>query len=288
MYAITGITGRVGGMVARTLLAAKRRVRAVVRDARKGAVWRERGCEVAVAEMNDAVALTAAFQGTEGVFVLLPPIFDPEPGFPEAQSTVTALRLALQATRPGRVVCLSTIGAQATKSNLLSQLSLMEHELRELQMPIAFLRPGWFMENSSWDVAPARETGVVPSFLQPLDKQFPMVATADVGRTAAQLLLETCDGLRIVELEGPRRVSPNEIAAAFSTILGRAVRVEAVPHDSWETLFKAQGMKNPNPRIRMIDGFNEGWIDFQGGKENTAKGKVELETVLTRLVERAA
>ena len=38
MYAITGITGKVGGAVARTLLAADRRVRAVVRDAGKGRV----------------------------------------------------------------------------------------------------------------------------------------------------------------------------------------------------------------------------------------------------------
>ena len=39
MFAITGITGNVGGEVARNLLAAKRPVRAVVRDARKGAEW---------------------------------------------------------------------------------------------------------------------------------------------------------------------------------------------------------------------------------------------------------
>jgi len=52
-------------------------------------------------------------------------------------------------------------------------------------MPIVFLRPGWFMENSRWDVAAARENGVIPGFLQPLDKPVPMVATADVGRVAA-------------------------------------------------------------------------------------------------------
>ena len=39
MFAITGITGNVGGQVARNLLAADQPVRAVVRDARKGKVW---------------------------------------------------------------------------------------------------------------------------------------------------------------------------------------------------------------------------------------------------------
>jgi uncharacterized protein YbjT (DUF2867 family) len=47
MFAITGITGRVGGIVARTLLTAKEPVRAVVRDAGKGAPWQERGCQLA-------------------------------------------------------------------------------------------------------------------------------------------------------------------------------------------------------------------------------------------------
>ena len=60
-------------------------VRAVVRDAAKGAAWKERGCEVALAEMNDAPALTAAFTRVNGVFVLIPSNFDPMAGFPEVR-----------------------------------------------------------------------------------------------------------------------------------------------------------------------------------------------------------
>ena len=75
------------------------------------------------------------------------------------------------------------------------------------------------MENSSWDVAPARENGVIPSFLQPLDKPVPMVATDDIGRVAAELLQETWTGRRVVELEGPHRVTPNELAATFADLL---------------------------------------------------------------------
>ena len=184
--AITGITGQVGGSVARPLLAASHPIRAVVREAGKGAPWAERGCEVAVAE---------------------------------------------------------------------------------------------------WDVTPARETGLIRSFLQPLDKPVPMVATGDVGRVAAELLQETWSGRRILELEGPHRVTPNEIAFTFSKILGPPVRTEAIPRESWATLFESQGMKNPTPRIRMLDGFNEGWIEFEKGETGTQKGKVSLETVLKALVE---
>ncbi|NML99450.1 NmrA family NAD(P)-binding protein [Paraburkholderia sp. RP-4-7] len=287
MYAITGITGKVGGAVARTLLAAGQPVRAVVRDAARARSWAERGCEVVTADMDDAAALTAAFEGTQGVFILPPSDFDPSPGFPGARAVIDAVRGALQSAGPEKVVCLSTIGAQAAETNLLTQRTLMEQALSTLPMPVTFLRPGWFMENAAWDVAPARDTGTIPSFLQPLDKPVPMVATADVGRVAAQLLLEVWRGVRVVELEGPKRVTPIDIADTFARILGRAVVAEIVQRDTWEALFRSQGMKEPLPRMRMLDGFNEGWIAFEGEEADIVKGEVELETVLRGLVSQA-
>jgi uncharacterized protein YbjT (DUF2867 family) len=285
MIAVMGITGNVGGEVAKNLLAAGRTVRAVVRDEQKGDAWKREGCEIAVADIHNAESLKKAFAGAEGVFVMAPPVFDPKPGFPEAGSMAAAVRAALEAARPGRVVYLSTIGAQSSRENLLTQHTIIEKELKGARVTITFLRPGWFMENCSWDVAPAREKGVVPSFLQPLDKAFPMVATEDIGRVAADLLGETWTGVRVVELEGPRRVSPHDVAAAFSKLLGKPVQMELVPHEKWEKMFRAQGMTNPMPRIQMLDGFNEGWIDFESGAAGTRKGKVELETVLKKLIE---
>jgi uncharacterized protein YbjT (DUF2867 family) len=288
MFAITGISGQVGGVVADTLLKAGQRVRAVVRDANKGTRWAARGCEVAVADMGDADALRRACVGTEGVFVLLPPNFDPSPGFPESRGIIATVRAALEQAAPDKVVCLSTIGAQATQQNLLTQLQILEQEIGTLPLPVAFLRAAWFMENAAWDVAPARTTGVVPSFLQPLDKPVPMVATADVGRVAAELLQERWEGRRIVELEGPRRVTPNDLAGSFSRLLNRVVQMHAVPRNTWETVFRSQGMKNPVPRMRMLDGLNEGFIEFEAGVAGSRKGIVELDTVLRALIERAA
>jgi len=286
MYAIMGITGQVGGVVARTLLAAKQPVRAIVRDAIKGQAWSDRGCEVALATIEDRASLATAFREADGVFLLVPPSFDPLPEFPEAQAIGETLRSALVEANPERVVYLSTIGAQAKESNLLTQHTIIEKAISGLPIPVTFLRPAWFMENSSWDVAPAMRQGVIPSFLQPLDRPVPMVATADIGKVAAGLLQVAWNGRRVIELEGPHRVTPNEIAATFAKLLDRSVRMEAVPRVSWEALFKSQGMKNPIPRIRMLDGFNEGWIDFERGEVGSQKGSVALETVLKALIAR--
>ena len=67
MFAVTGITGNVGGEVARNLLAAGQPVRGVVRETRKGETWAKRGCDLVEADINDATALTAAFKGAAGV-----------------------------------------------------------------------------------------------------------------------------------------------------------------------------------------------------------------------------
>jgi NAD(P)H dehydrogenase (quinone) len=283
MFTVMGVTGKVGGTVARILLAEGKRVRAVVREAAKGEPWAAQGCDVAIADIKDAEALTKAFQGAEGVFLMTPPNYDPEPGFPETQVAATATKTAIESAKPGKVVFLSTVGAQIAEPNLLSNSKMTEAMLQTLTVPVGFLRAAWFMENAAWDVAGAR-AGVIPSFLQPLDHAIPMVATGDIARTAVALLQEQWTGVRVVELEGPRRYSANDIAAGFSAALGQQVRMEPIPRDTWETLFRSQGMKNPVPRIRMVDGFNEDWITFEADEAHTRKGVIPLETVLRDLV----
>lgn len=286
MFAVMGITGQVGGQVARNLLRAGQPVRAIVREASKAEPWIAMGCEAAVASFDDLASLTVALKGVQGAFLMIPPDYDPAPGFPHIRAIIDTIRQAVEAARPGKLVYLSTVGAQVEAFSLLNNARMIEQALRDLPIATAFVRPAWFMENAAWDVAAAR-SGVAPSFLQPLEHPIPMVATADIGRTIAEVLQEDWSGSRVVELEGPKRYSANDIAAGFAAALGHPVRMEPVPRDTWEALFRAQGMQHPEPRMRMLDGFNEGWIDFEHGKEPVRKGSITLENVLRELVERA-
>jgi NAD(P)H dehydrogenase (quinone) len=285
VFAVTGITGKVGAAVARSLLAADQPVRAVIRDRSKSAPWARLGCDIAIADLEDTGALTKAFEGTAGVFAMLPPVFDPAPGFPEAMRLIGSLSAALASAKPGRVVALSTVGADAPRPNLLNVLGRMEEALGSLPMPVTFLRAAWFMENAAWDIASAK-SGLIRSYLQPLDRAVPMISTEDVGRVAAELLQERWNGRRVVELESTRRVSPNALAAAFAEVLGTPVRVEAVPRDQWESIFRAQGMKNPSLRMQMIDGFNAGWIDFPDGGAHARKGSIDINRAIVTLIQR--
>jgi NAD(P)H dehydrogenase (quinone) len=79
-------------------------------------------------------------------------------------------------------------------------------------------------------------------------------------------------------------VSQNGVTAELSKALHRPVYAEAVPRANWGAIYRTQGMRDPIPRIRMLDGFNEGWIKFEGGDAAVVKGKVSLAEVIQKLV----
>jgi NAD(P)H dehydrogenase (quinone) len=58
VFAVIGITGNVGGEVARNLLAAGQPVRAVVRDIGKGETWAKWGCDLVEADIKWTVFFT--------------------------------------------------------------------------------------------------------------------------------------------------------------------------------------------------------------------------------------
>ena len=286
MYAIMGITGRVGGAIAENLLAQGEKIRAIVRTPEKAAQWRDRGAEIAVADVDDPNALASAFEGTDGVFLMVPPNFAPAPGFPELRKTLASYRAALAKALPKKAVYLSSIGAEQTSGlGLITGSHLLEQTLRDLPIAHAFLRAGWFIYNNASDVTTAQSEGRIYSNLYPLDRKFSLVATADIGKAGADVLRQEWTGTRHIEVAGPEQYSPNDIARALSSVLGRTIEVVAVPRDKWTEFFVGQGMPEgrTEPRAEMVDGFNSGWIHFGVAGTEHITGTTSLTSVIAKL-----
>ena len=289
MYAVMGVTGKVGGAVARTLLAKGEKVRGIVRNLEKATEWRRQGAEVFQADYDDVDALTPAFTGVAGVFVMVPPNFAPAPGFAETKATLKVLHEALSRALPSKAVYLSSIGAeQASGLGLITSSHLLEETLGDLPFSQAFLRAGWFFENSAGDVASARNEGKIRFQLHPLDRKFPLVATADIGNVGAETLTQSWTGIRHIEVAGPPGYTPLDIADAFADAVGRPVEAIAVPRAEWETLWVSQGMPEgrTTPRAEMMDGFNSGWIHFGVPGTEHVDGATPLREVVAQLVTR--
>ena len=58
----------------------------------------------------------------------------------------------------------------------------------------------------------------------------------------------------------------------------------SAPCDPWDGLFRLGGMRSPEPRMRMLDGFNEVWIDFRDDGREAIKGRTDAIAVIMALV----
>ena len=90
MFLILGLTGKVGGAVARHLLELGHPVRALVRDPAKEADWAQQGVELCTGDFANPAAVAAALDGVDGAFLMLPPFFAPQPGSPRPRRSWTA------------------------------------------------------------------------------------------------------------------------------------------------------------------------------------------------------
>ena len=110
MFVILGATGHTGSAVVETLLSRKQPVRAIVRTLEKGAGWKAKGAEVAVASLDDVSSLTKAFEGAKGVYVLVPPNYGVEAWLADQRVRMDRAAEAVQRNQVPHVVFLSSVG----------------------------------------------------------------------------------------------------------------------------------------------------------------------------------
>lgn len=284
MHVVFGANGRAGGETARALMERGAPVRVVLRRAEQAARWREAGAQVAVASIDDAAAVAAALDGASSAFLLNPPPVAGDP-FARAEQVGTALGEGMRRAGLAKAVVLSSVGAQhASGTGVIATLARLEALLDGAAPAIAFLRPGYFVETWSEVAEAAIAQGVLPTFLEPAQK-IPMVSTVDVGRMAARILAEDWSGKRIVELGGPEDWSAADVAAAFASVLGRAVTPAFVPPEQREAVLAAAGIPAAmaTALVGMYDGIASGRVGREAGTEHR-RGTVALATGVARIV----
>ena len=286
MYGIMGATGQTGSAAAQALLAQGLPVRVVVRRAESASSWQAQGADAALADAKDADALTQAFTGCDGVYLMNPPALTDPDLFATARLTVAAQVAAAKRAGIRKVVGLSSGGAEHASGtgNILTG-HILEKELAGYPGAVTVLRASYFMENWGGMLPIVKAGGVLPSMLVPLDRAMEMQAARDVGTAAATLLTETWEGHRIVESHGPEDYSPNDVAATLMEILGKPVLAVPVPREQWEGIFGSFGFPPVTVAAfcEMTEGLNNGHITFNGG-HRAIRGKTTLEAALRSML----
>jgi uncharacterized protein YbjT (DUF2867 family) len=285
MFVILGATGHTGSVVAETLLARKQPVRVVVRSADKGASWKAKGAEVAIASLDDVPALTKAFQGAVGLYLLVPPNYGATAWLAAQRQRMDQAAEAVKTSGISHVVFLSSIGGQIPEgTGPIRAARYGEQKLATVAQNLTILRPCYFMENWAPGIGMARGQGVLLTFIAPEGK-IPMISTKDIGRVGAEYLITGGKGKQIVELAGPEEYSPGQAAATLSQILGKAVSAQLAPLSTVVPTFTSFGFSDEAAKLfeEMYTSFSKGTIGYEQ-PASLVRGTVILSEALRGMV----
>jgi len=278
-YCVLGATGKVGGVVVRTLLSQGKHVRVVVRDVNKFNQKFPSGASVVQGSLEDVASLTHAFSGVAGLFVLTPPLLDSLDPVGENARMLANIITAVNQAKVPKIVYLSSVGAQHSSGlGAISKLYDLEQGFKKLDIPTLSLRAAWFLENFLSQFG--HGSNQLLSFIHP-DLSIPMIATQDIGEAAAGYLQEDWKGHRTVELHGPKNYTTIQIAEEASGFYGFHITAVPVPPEQYAAYFRKFGFTEvaANLMSEMDNGFNSGHISFEGGLEEY-RGKLSLTDVL--------
>lgn len=233
-------------------------------------------------QWEDAGALTRALAGVEGAYLMMPPLPTPSPDFREAKAVLAAYTEALADATPPKLVALSSIGSEKPSGlGLITSTHLMEEALKDVAVPVAFVRAGSFYENYLFGLQTG-QGGVLPTFYLPTDRKLPMIATEDIGGEVARLLTSAWTGKRYIELGS--MVSPDELAAEVGAVLGREVKAQGVPREAWAAALEQMGFPKGQTwgYEEMLEGVNTGWIGFGVEGTERVEGTTRAREVFAR------
>ena len=282
-FAIAGVSGNTGKVVADTLLSQGKKVRVIVRDAKKGEPWKAKGAEVLVAELSDAAAVARALAGAEGAYLLVPPNYGSGAFRATQAAIVKALAEAIATSKVPHVVLLSSVGAQhESGTGPITALHAAEKAFAAIPgAAFSFLRAGYFLENVGGSLGQL-DQGILPSFT-PAKHAFPAVATVDIGRLAAQLLVEGTKKNQIVELGSPATFEG--FAAALSKVTGKPIKVAEAPIEAMAGVLTGHGFTEELAGlfVEMTRGINSGKVAFEG-THRSVPASTSAETVFRGLL----
>ena len=262
MIVVTTPTGAIGRQVLANLIASDEPIRVIVRDpARLPANIGER-VEVVEGTHDDPVVLDRAFRGADSVLWVVPP----NPLANDVDATYLDFTRpaceALQTHGVERVVGVSALGrgtAMAGHAGLVTASLAMDDLIASTGVDYRALTMPSFMENVLRQAEPIKSKGL---FFSPLsaDRKHPICATRDIARVGANLLLDcSWSGQGSVAVLGPENLSPNDMAATMSHVLGRPIGFQQIPFEE----FKAGLTRNG-----ISEAFAQGMVDMMIAKDN--------------------
>ena len=280
LVTITGATGNIGKALALRLLGRGVRVRAVGRQADRLTALTAKGAEARAGDLDDTAFVAEAFRGADAAFAMIPPHYTAQDTRAHQRRIGTSLAEAIAKSRVGRVVFLSSVGADLPSgTGPIVGLHAFEEMLKKISgLSFVCLRAAFFMENHLGSIPLIKSAGINGGAMRG-DVPFAMVATRDIAAVAADLLASpTFAGQSVRDIHGRRDYDCREATAILGAAIGKPDL--AYVEFSYEDFHKA--IVGAGFSAGAADVFVEMYEAFNAGRiQATAKRTAQSTTPTT-------
>jgi len=283
MYVIAGASGNTGRVVAEELLARGQNVRVLGRSVERLLPLVGKGAEGFEVDLQDTARLTKALAGAKAAYLLIPPDLG-APDFKAYQKeTADSLSRAVEHSRIGDVVFLSSVGAEQPEgTGPIAGLHYAEDRLRKIQnLNLLAVRAAYFMENFYMSIPAVHQYGFLGGEVTP-NVSIPMISTGDIGRYVADRLHKLdFKGKKVRELLGHQDLTMTEAATIIGEALGKpGLKYRKLDESTFRQVLKDAGISDSTADLylEMAGALSEGRI-------TSTQPRTEANTTPTSLEE---
>jgi uncharacterized protein YbjT (DUF2867 family) len=280
---VVGASGKLGGEVARRLLALGIPVRAISRNPTRLGPLRDLGAEVLQGDLTDSASLARACLGAEKVLAAAH-AFTGAGGNAMLRVDGEGNRALIDAARASgasHFVFTSACTGPDDPVDFFRVKYDVEQYLRASGLPFTILRPGAFMEDHAERIGrPVIEKGWTVVFGRG-EGPANYVAARDVAEVATMVLREAPRN-DIVRIGGPENLSAMDVVRTYERVAGRKAKVYHVPERVLRIVARAAGPLLPVVR-RIVDAGL--FMEAGGQRMDTPDTLARYPVRLTRLEE---
>ena len=266
---IVGATGNVGSKTVKNLLGKGHSLRLIARHVDKLQQFAgEQGVSIHAGDSLNSKFLSDIFKGSDAVMLMMPADMQTENIAAYQDKLGEAQIEAIKKSDIKKVLFLSSVGGHTEDhTGIVAGLARQEIRLKELQnVDVLILRPSYFMENFLGNISIIKNMGVNGSSLLG-EKSFPIIATNDVAKVAAEKLNDlTWTGKTVLPLLGPKNYNMNEV----TKVLGNAINKPDLsyvhfPYDQAKQAMLQWGISDSVAQafVGLTEGINTGRFDTE-------------------------
>jgi uncharacterized protein YbjT (DUF2867 family) len=287
-FVVTGSAGNVSKPLTELLLQAGHHVNVVTRKAENIAELVKQGATAAVGNMEDVAFLTKIFTGADGVYLMLPPMWDSVDQKQQSIQYAENFKMAIQSTGVKNVVFLSSYGAHRhTDAGPISGMGLAEDVLNTLgaDVNVLSLRTGYFYSNLLLSIDLIKKAGHMGNMFDIPQGTFTVVDPEDIARTAATALAtQNFKGHSYVYVVSDL-TGTDEIASLIGKEIGIPdLKWEKFKHEDFRQVLLGYGFAKgaANDYVEMFDTLDKGLLFEHFFEIKAAFGGTSIEAFAKR------